>query len=221
MPVIISQDTMQAWAISPPRADGVTEAWYMGPMLDGGLYCQFAGKWPGWNGFINVGGIPIFTDEEDTARTLLETGGLWQTNAPFGTGPTWEDLSNGEQGDPAAAWTYPPTGQVIYGIPAMIGRLQWWLVGKSTHVCELSTDVALFRGYVLETVQYFRDFFWSQFPHPGLPPVRVPAEVLWPPSAVGAIGSAQGLMQAHASRILARLDPGNLNRTLVDAVPVP
>lgn len=216
MVVSISRDDMQAWAICPvPRADGVIEAFYIGPMMDGGLYCQFAGKWPGRTSFINVGGIPIFMDEEDVARTLLETGGIWKTNAPFGTGPTWEQLDQG------AEWTYPPTGQVIDGTPAMIARLQWWLHDKTTHVCELSTDSALFRGYVLDMVQHFRDYFWASFVYPGDPPPRVPAATLWPPNTVGAIGTAQGLMYAHASRILCNLDPANHHRTLIDAVPVP
>ncbi len=215
MTVTISPDAMQAWAISPTRSDGVLEAFYMGPMLDGGWYCQFAAKFPAWTDFINVGGFPIFTDEGDICRTLLQTGGLYQTNAPYGVGPTWEELDQG------ADWTYPPTGEVISGTPAMIGRLQWWLHDKTTHVCELSTDSALFRGFVLDEVQYFRDWAWSNFVYPGDPPARVPADVLWPPGAVGAIASGQGLLQAHASRIFARLDPANHNRALIDAIAVP
>ncbi len=219
MTVVISQDTMQAWAISPPRPDGVVEAWYMGPMLDGGLFCQFAAKFPAWHGFINVGGEPIFTDEEDVARTLLQTGGIYSTNAPFGSGPTWEELDHGDASGPF--WTYPPSGEQVYGTPAMIARLQWWLHDKTTHVCELSTDSALFRGYVLSIVQQARDSAYASFVYPGDPVGRVPAEVLWPPGSTGMVASAQGLMYAHSSRITAKLDPANPNRTLVDAVPVP
>lgn len=215
MTVTISPDQMQAWAIAPPRADGVVEAYKLSPMMEGGLAVQYAAKFPAWTDFINVGGFPLFGDEVDIAEKLIETGGLWDSNAPSGTGPTWRELYNG------ASWTQPDGQVVAGGIPSFIARIQWWLKGQTTRTCEAATDAALFRGYVLEEVQYFRDFFWSQFVYPGDPTPRVPAGVLWPPERVGAIASCNGLMEAQSSRITARLDPNNPNRTLIDAVSVP
>lgn len=215
MTVVISPDQMQAWAIAPARADGIIEAYKLSPMMEGGLAAQYAAKFPAWTDFINVGGFPIFMDELDIANKLIETGGLWNTNAPFGTGPTWQELNDG------ASWTQPD-GQVIAGgSPSLIARIQWWLKNETTRTCEASTDAALFRDYVLNEVQYFRDFFWDRFVYPGDPPKRVAPEVLWPPLAKGMIASCNGLMEAHCSRITARLDPANPNRTLIGAVTVP
>lgn len=183
------------------------------PSIDTAMVASVLARWSWDVLFTSVGIIELSASDPDTLISILKDGAIYNTNAPFGTGPTWADYI-----DQQLTYVNQAGDACDPGAPSLAGRFYDWLATQTT--ANVESDVTHWANtWFAPQIQGGLDRIIPTIvpESPPSPPPTVQQE--FPPNQIGGLPSGVAIMLGTATRIT--LAANSAGRVLVGIGPVP